>query len=72
MEKYHDVFALPTGSPLARAHDHFILLLPGTAPVNVKPYQYPHFQKEDIEKSLQEIMFLGVVLKSFSGGYNHR
>lgn len=45
LKDFQDVFAVPTGLPPARSQDHHIPLLLGTAPVNVKPYRYPHFQK---------------------------
>lgn len=43
------VFAVPTGLPPSRAFDHRIHLLPNTKPVNVRPYRYPYFQKNEIE-----------------------
>ncbi|CAM8884641.1 unnamed protein product [Rhodiola kirilowii] len=44
------VFANPQGLPPPRTTTHKISLLPGTAPVNVKRYRYPHYQKDEIEK----------------------
>ncbi|WVZ51236.1 hypothetical protein U9M48_002397 [Paspalum notatum var. saurae] len=38
---FTDIFALPQGLPPIRSHDHRIHLLPGTAPVAVRPYHYP-------------------------------
>ena len=49
LESYHDVFWKPTGLPPSRAQDHSIHLVPGAQPVNVKPYRYPHFQKQVME-----------------------
>ena len=49
LESYHDVFRKPTGLPPSRAQDHSIHLVPGAQPVNVKPYRYPHFQKQVME-----------------------
>ena len=34
-------FTEPTGMPPPRARDHGITLLPGSAPVAVRPYHYP-------------------------------
>ena len=39
LEEFADVFAKPRGLPPARGCDHRIHLLPGTAPVAVRPYQ---------------------------------
>ena len=41
LQQHAAVFAEPTGLPPARLYDHRIHLLPGTAPVAVRPYRYP-------------------------------
>lgn len=66
IQKYQDVFAAPTSLPPARAQDHRIELLPNTPPINVRPYRYPHFQKKEIEKIVQELVDSGVVRPSVS------
>ena len=43
LHEYSDVFALPKGLPPQRQFDHHIPLLPDSAPVNVRPFRYPHF-----------------------------
>lgn len=50
LHQYTDLFETPTQLPPSREQDHMIELLPNTAPLSVRPYQYPHFQKEEIEK----------------------
>ena len=45
LETYSAIFAEPTERPPERLIDHHIPLLPGSSPVNVRPYRYPHFQK---------------------------
>ena len=49
LHTYNAVFAKPIGLPLPRSHDHSIPLVEGSNPVKVKPYRYPHSQKEQIE-----------------------
>lgn len=48
--KYQNVFQTPLGLPPPRAQDHAIPLQAGSKPVKVRPYRYPHSQKEQIEK----------------------
>ncbi|XP_038722067.1 uncharacterized protein LOC120014221 [Tripterygium wilfordii] len=50
LSRYEDVFKKTQGLPPPRPTDHAIHLLPGTNPVNVKPYRYPYFQKTEIER----------------------
>lgn len=45
-----EIFQVPQGLPPYRELYHEILLQPGSQPVKVKPYRYPHSQKEQIEK----------------------
>lgn len=39
-----------------RNHDHAIELEPGARAVNVRPYRYPQFQKDEIEKLVKEML----------------
>ena len=41
LQQYDDVFVEPCGLPPSRPYDHRIHLLPGTAPIAVRPYRYP-------------------------------
>ena len=49
IDKYHDVFAIPTTLPPQRSFDHKIPLKEGTMPINSKPYKHPPTQKDAIE-----------------------
>ena len=49
LKKFRPVFGLPCGLPPQRSFDHRVHLLPGTKPINVRPYRYPYFQKNEIE-----------------------
>ena len=43
--KYQSLFQTPSNFPPYRAIDHRIHLVIGTKPINVRPYQYPYYQK---------------------------
>lgn len=64
--QFRDVFGIPSSLPPPRSHDHHIPLLPGSAPVSVRPYRYPHFQKAEIEKVVQELRATGFIRPSHS------
>lgn len=49
LHTYRVVFSTPVGLPPSRSHNHAIPLLEGSKPVKVRPYRYPHSQKEQIE-----------------------
>ncbi|KAM5587861.1 hypothetical protein ABKV19_006351 [Rosa sericea] len=66
INKFSDLFTTPTTLPPPRAQDHKIELLPNTPPVSVRPYRYPHFQKAEIEKIVQELLDNGVIKPSVS------
>ncbi|KAJ4965781.1 hypothetical protein NE237_017630 [Protea cynaroides] len=65
-KKFSSVFATPTALPPNRTFDHVIHLQPGTALVNVMPYRYPHFQKNEIERLVHEMLHSGVIQPSTS------
>ena len=44
-----------------RVQDHRIPLLSGAAPVNVRSYRYPNFQKYEIEKLVSEMLTDGII-----------
>lgn len=66
IDKYAELFETPTGLPPSRSQDHQIQLLPNTAPISVRPYRYPHFQKSEIEKIVQELLDSGVIRPNVS------
>lgn len=64
--RYAAIFSTPTSLPPVRQYDHKITLLPNTAPVNVQPYRYPHFQKTEIERLVGEMLRDGIIRPSSS------
>lgn len=46
LEEFQVVFDEPSGLPPQKPWDHAIPLLPGTKPVNVRPYRYTPEQKK--------------------------
>ena len=66
LHNYSLVFATPTSLPPPRFQDHSIPLIEGSQPVKVKPYRYPHSQKEEIEKLMQGMLDEGIIQPSKS------
>ena len=66
LQSFDDVFATPQGLPPARACDHRIHLLPNSAPVAVRPYRYPQFQKDELESQCAAMLQQGVIRPSTS------
>ena len=66
LERFQHLFTSPTTLPPPRKVDHSIHLEPGAKPVNVKPYRYPYFQKQEIELQVKEMLRQGVIQPSTS------
>jgi hypothetical protein len=66
LEQYSSLFAASTGLPLQQEHDHHIPLQPQTRPISVRPYRYPYYQKNEIEKMVQELLQSGLIRPSRS------
>ena len=66
LSTFDHLFAKPTSLPPTRPTDHRIHLLPHATPVNLRPYRYPHFQKREIEKLVQDMLDTGVIRPSTS------
>ena len=60
------LFQPPTTLPPSRPIDHTINLLPNSAPVNVRPYRYPYFQKKEIEEQVATMLAKGFIQPSSS------
>ncbi|GJY35391.1 reverse transcriptase [Tanacetum coccineum] len=54
LNTFPSVFKSPKELPPIRSHDHTILLLPNTAPINIRPYKHPPNQKDAIKLMLNK------------------
>lgn len=57
---------MPQTLPPVRPQDHHIHLLPHSKPVNVRPYRYPHLQKEVMANLIEEMLRNGIIRPSTS------
>lgn len=64
--RHHKVFTTPSQLPPYQSSDHRIHLQNGSSPVNVRPYHYPYFQKDTMEKLVQEMLDCGYIRPSNS------
>lgn len=61
INEFEDVFQLPQGLPPRREQDHAINLKTGAEIPHIRPYRYPHYQKNEIEKIVKEMLQTGIV-----------
>ncbi|XP_058777144.1 uncharacterized protein LOC131651501 [Vicia villosa] len=66
LENHSTIFQTPKGLPPSRMHDHHIPLKPNSTPVNVKPYRYPHSQKEAMTAIISDMLRDGIIKPSNS------
>ncbi|XP_042045728.1 uncharacterized protein LOC121792000 [Salvia splendens] len=66
LQHHIQVFSTPSGMPPRRLFDHKIHLQPNSRPVNVRPYRYPYFQKNEIERQVREMLDQGIIQRSQS------
>ncbi|WVZ84102.1 hypothetical protein U9M48_031165 [Paspalum notatum var. saurae] len=66
LRQFEAVFQEPHGLPPAQPYDHRIHLLPGTAPVAVRPYRYPQLQKDELERQCATMLEQGIIRPSTS------
>ncbi|KAI5316982.1 hypothetical protein L3X38_036689 [Prunus dulcis] len=66
---FDDIFVEPRGLPPPRSHDHVIPLKEGSNPVSVRPYRYPQFQKNEIERLVAD-MLKSVVIRPSQSPYS--
>lgn len=66
IDKYRKVFEEPKHLLSYHNMDHCIHLQMGSSLVNVQPYRDPYFQKEAMEKLVQDMLENGVIQHSNS------
>lgn len=66
LNRYAPVFKDIEGLPPVRNISHAIVLHNGAGPVSVRPYRYPHHQKDEIERQISTLLQQGVIRNSTS------
>lgn len=66
MEEFGALFEELKGLPPSRSHDHAIRLKTGSGPPNIRPYSYPHYQKNEIKRIEREMLEVGIIQPSTS------
>ena len=67
LQKHEKVFwDLPSGRPPDRGFEHIIELQEGTQAVITTPYRHPKRYKDEIEKTIKELLELGYIRPSSS------
>ncbi|CAJ2638860.1 unnamed protein product [Trifolium pratense] len=66
LKQFPNVLHPPHCLPPPRPHDHKIPIKPQTTPINVKPYRYPHSQKEAMTSLIQAMLKDGIIKPSTS------
>ncbi|KAL4568635.1 hypothetical protein LXL04_024250 [Taraxacum kok-saghyz] len=66
LEHYSILFENPKWLPPRRSIEHQIVLKAGTPPISVRPYRYPHIQKDEIERMIKDMLNTGIIQSSTS------
>ena len=67
LQEFQDIFEEPKAlPPFRKNHDHKIPLLEGSNPINQRPYRYAVYQKNEIDKLVQELLDAGTIQPSSS------
>lgn len=66
LESFTDVFQEPKTLPHYRFYDHTVPLIPGSTPVNSRPYKYSPQHKDEIEKQIKDMLAAGLIEQSAS------
>lgn len=66
LDQFQGGFAEPTQLPPKQGFEHSIQFLPGTKPICMRPYRYPHSHMEAMEKLVDQMLQTGVIRHSRS------
>ncbi|WVZ00069.1 hypothetical protein V8G54_026138 [Vigna mungo] len=66
LHQHSRVFQEVKGLPPPREKEHRITLKEGVDSVNVRPYQYPHRMKEELERQVADMTKAGIIRPSTS------
>ncbi|XP_075095428.1 uncharacterized protein LOC142173703 [Nicotiana tabacum] len=66
LAEFPRVFAEPKSLLPQMSHDHFISLNPNASPISIRPYMYNHFQTNEIEKQVTDMLNNGTIQPSHS------
>lgn len=64
IEDFHTIFEGHSRLPPKRPQDHAISLQPGAKAPNIRPYIYPYYQKNEIEKIVSQMLTVGIIKPS--------
>lgn len=70
LQKFAVVFEPLETLPPERLHEHAIKLQSGVGPMNIRPYRYPQFQKDEVEQLVKEMLVTGIIQPSRSSFSN--
>lgn len=65
--EFDTLFQEPKQLLLYRSHDHSIVLKDGSSSVNLRPYRHSSFQKDVVEKMVEDLLAGGLIKHSSSG-----
>lgn len=66
LHDFDDIFRVPDGLPPQRSIEHHINLKEGTNAINVQPYRYAYFQKDEIERQVNAMLTTVIIRPSSS------
>ena len=66
LQEFGDLFHSPTGLPPPRKQDQAINLKEGAGIPHIRPYRYPHYLKNEIEKIIEELLKARIIRPSMS------
>lgn len=64
LERFTYLFQEPNTPPPSHNISYKINLLRNAPPINMRPYRYPHIQKDEIERLFQKMLSIGIIRHS--------